>query len=45
LCRLVEEVPVRELKFSDDLGALVSSCRVLAGDGRLAGPKGPALLA
>ena len=31
LCRLVEEVPVRELKFSDDLGALVSSCRVPPG--------------
>ena len=30
LCRLVEEVPVRELRFSDDLGALVSSCRVLS---------------
>jgi hypothetical protein len=44
LCRLVEEVPVRELRFSDDLGALVSSCRVLAGDRRPVQNE-PALLA
>ena len=37
LCRLVERVPVRELRFGDDLGALVSSCRVLS-EG-MAGPK------
>lgn len=30
LCRLVERVPVRELRFGDDLGALVSSCRTLS---------------
>jgi hypothetical protein len=30
LCALVERVPVRELQFGDDLGALVSSCRVLS---------------
>jgi hypothetical protein len=38
LCRLVEHVPVRELKFGDDLSELVASCRVIAGT---AGP-GPA---
>jgi hypothetical protein len=46
LCRLVDEVPVRELTFSDDLGGLVSSCRDIADDrpdprGN-GGPKGPA---
>jgi hypothetical protein len=43
LCRLVECVLVRELRFGDDLGALVSSCRALAGDP--AGQEGPALRA
>jgi hypothetical protein len=33
LCRLVERVPVRELRFGNDLGELVSSCRVLASRG------------
>jgi hypothetical protein len=39
LCRLVERVPVRELRFADDLGQLVASCRVVA---RLAGREEPA---
>jgi hypothetical protein len=30
LCRLVEQVPVRELRFGDNLEQLVSSCRALA---------------
>jgi hypothetical protein len=30
LARLVECVPVRELRFGDDLGRLVSSCRAIA---------------
>jgi hypothetical protein len=39
LCRLAERVPVRELRFGDELGQLVASCRVVAG---LAGREGPA---
>ena len=34
LCQLVEHVPVRELRFGDDLSALVASCRVIAGTDR-----------
>ena len=46
LCRLAEEVSVRELRFSDDLGALVSGCRALAdaaGPPRVAAVQGLAL--
>jgi hypothetical protein len=31
LCHLLESVPVRELRFSDDLAALPAGCEVLAG--------------
>jgi hypothetical protein len=44
LCRLVERVLVRELRFADDLGKLVESCRALADDWVAGhGEGGPAL--
>ena len=45
LCRLVEEVPVRELRFSDDLGALVVELPGARRTVRRPVRQGPALLA